>query len=623
MSASEIKYKSNSGIEFSIGSDPFEHSRKKGTRNWILHHLFYKTNKFLVIFWVIFIGIVAIWFNQVKLVIGDAVDAIEDMSIPNNPELMHFFWLVLGLGVAYPLLNTVANFLREILAQRMERDVRDEFYLNLLGKSQSFHDSQRIGDIMARATNDVRQLNFLISPALSLLIDAVLNMAVPLIMILISFPAYKELLITPILFIFLFIITLRRYINKLGPVTTELQMQFGQVNAVLNESLAGIEVVKGHNQERRTLAKYKKAARNFMELGVRQGDIQARYIPILIIAFAITISLGHGIYLHLQDPEAFTTGNIISYVGLITTFRFPTHISIWAFAIVKRATAGSKRLLDIMNETTEIDQIDSPVFQEIQGNIQFNQVSFKYPGDKANNVLENITFSVKSGQTIAIVGTTGSGKTTLTKLISRLYDVNSGTISIDGIDIKNYDLHTLREQIAYIEQDLFLFSNSIADNIAFGQVSSRERIIQAAKDAQAHDFIEKLPKGYDSEVGERGVQLSGGERQRIAIARAFISDPKILVLDDSTSAIDSRTEEKIQQAIARILKGRTTFIITHRLSQIRWADQILVLRRGKIIAQGNHQTLLKESEEYRKIFVRRFDKDLNELLCDSTEEARF
>ncbi len=606
----------NSGIEFSIGDDPFEKSRKKGVRFWILHHLFHKRNKYLIIFWVIFIGIVAIWFNQVKVVIGDAVDVLSGIGIGETDKLLNYFWLVLGLGVAYPLLNTLANFLREILAQRIERDVRDEFYLNLLGKSQSFHDAQRIGDIMARATNDVRQLNFLISPALSLLFDAVLNMVVPVVMIALYYP--PQLLIAPVLFIILFGITLKQYVDKLGPITTDLQIQFGNVNAILNESLSGIEIVKGLTQEKRTLRKYRKAAEKYMDLGIKQGIIQARYIPILIIAFTITLSLGHGVYLQQQD--LISVGNIISYIGLIITFRFPTHISIWTFAIVKRANAGSKRLLDIMNETTEIDQIEHPISRKIEGNISFNNVSFRYPGQNSNNILENISIDINQGQTIAIVGTTGSGKTTLTKLISRLYDVNSGEILIDGINIKKYDLRSLREQIAYIEQDLFLFSNSIAENIAFGQVSSKERIVQAAKDAQAHDFIEKLPKQYDSEVGQRGVQLSGGERQRIAIARAFISDPKILVLDDSTSAIDSRTEEKIQRAIARILEGRTTFIITHRLSQIRWADKILVLRRGRIIAQGTHSDLLKTSEEYRKIFVRRFDKTLNELLCETSEE---
>jgi ATP-binding cassette subfamily B protein len=211
------------------------------------------------------------------------------------------------------------------------------------------------------------------------------------------------------------------------------------------------------------------------------------------------------------------------------------------------------------------------------------------------------------------VGTTGSGKTTLTKLLSRLYDVNQGKILIDNIDVRDYALESLRSQISYIEQDVFLFSTTIFENIAFGRVSSMEEIEAAAKQAQAHQFITEFPDSYNSEVGERGVQLSGGERQRVAIARAFLTDPRILILDDSTSAIDSETEDKIQRAIHNILKDRTTIIITHRLSQIRWADLIIVLKSGEIIAQGTHEELLQTSEEYRKIFIKKFDISVEQL----------
>ncbi|MFX0009514.1 MAG: ABC transporter ATP-binding protein, partial [Candidatus Hermodarchaeota archaeon] len=243
----------------------------------------------------------------------------------------------------------------------------------------------------------------------------------------------------------------------------------------------------------------------------------------------------------------------------------------------------------------------------------FENVDFAYP-ESNNSILKNISFEVKPGQTVAVVGTTGSGKTTLTKLISRLYDVSNGRILIDGSDIRDYALKSLRAQISYIEQDVFLFSTTIFDNISFGRISSMEQVISVAQQAQAHDFITMLPDKYMSKVGERGVQLSGGERQRIAIARAFLSDPRILILDDSTSAIDSNTEDKIQFAIKNILKDRTTILITHRLSQIRWADLIIVLKNGEIAAKGTHEQLLESSEEYRKIFVKKFDIEEAELL---------
>jgi ATP-binding cassette subfamily B protein len=266
-----------------------------------------------------------------------------------------------------------------------------------------------------------------------------------------------------------------------------------------------------------------------------------------------------------------------------------------------------------MNKESEIYDKEDSVSKEIKGSIKFENVTFSYPGTQ-NKVLKNINFEITEGQTVAIVGTTGSGKTTLTKLISRLYDVDDGRILIDGIDARNISLESLRDQIAYIEQDIFIFSDSIFDNISFGRNSSKEEVISVAQEAQAHEFVERLPDKYDTEVGERGVQLSGGERQRVAIARAFITNPRILILDDSSSSIDSETEERIQKAIFKILRGRTTFIITHRLSQIRWADLILVLNQGEIVSQGSHEYLLKNSKEYQKIFIKRFDKSLTELL---------
>jgi ATP-binding cassette subfamily B protein len=227
-------------------------------------------------------------------------------------------------------------------------------------------------------------------------------------------------------------------------------------------------------------------------------------------------------------------------------------------------------------------------------------------GRQLSVVLGNISFRAKPGETIAIVGQTGSGKSTLTKLVNRTYDVSAGRVLVDGVDVREWSIESLRSQISTIEQDIFLFSRTIAENIAFGAAgqATREQIEQAAREAQAHEFIMSFPEGYETMVGERGVTLSGGQRQRIAIARAFLTNPRILVLDDSTSAIDSATEDQIQRAMRRILSGRTTLLITHRISQIRWADRILVLRRGELVAQGGHEELLATSEAYRRIFAR-------------------
>jgi ATP-binding cassette subfamily B protein len=321
--------------------------------------------------------------------------------------------------------------------------------------------------------------------------------------------------------------------------------------------------------------------------------------------------LTHGIILNFTI--GFYIGYIIGYTALLRQLGFPTQISIFVFATVRVAITSAQRLIALMNRETEIDENIQGISQPIKGGIKFENVSFTYPGSD-KTVLNDISLEVKPGQTVAIVGTTGSGKTTLTKLISRLYDVDKGKILVDDIDIRDYALKSLRSQISYIEQDVFLFSDSIFSNISFGRTSSEEEIIQVAKEAQAHEFISDFPDQYESEVGERGVQLSGGERQRIAIARAFLSDPRILILDDSTSAIDSNTEDKIQRAIQSILKDRTTLLITHRLSQIRWADLIIVLKKGEIAAMGTHEDLLSTSPEYQKIFVKKFDIDVEKLI---------
>ena len=596
----------NQILEFSPGKDHFEKARKKSVRRWIFSHILYGTNKIFISIVLITTVVTSILASTISVSIGNAVEQFLNADVGS---LIFYTMLILILGLMTPILRLLNYFLREVLAQRLERDTRKEFYGMLLGKSQSFHDKQQIGDLMARATDDVRMLNFMISPAVSLIFESFTSLVIPVIFIVLFYPV--QLVIEPLIFTVLFLISLRRYNLKLAPVTGDLRMNFGMINASLNEALSGIEVVKGSTQEAHELDKYLAFAKKYRDAYVRQGRIQAKYMPILFLGLLITIGLAHSLILF--NLGFINIGQIISYIGLLDLLYFSTFISIFVFAIIKLAGSSAKRLLELMNQVTEIDENPNGIHKDILGSIRFENVSFYYPGT-TNLVLKNITFEVKPGQTVAIVGTTGSGKTTLTKLISRLYDVTEGEIIVDEHDIRDFALKSLRSQISYIEQDVFLFSFSVFENITFGKVSSNQKVIEAAKQAQADEFIRQLPEGYDSKIGERGVLLSGGERQRIAIARAFLADPKILILDDSTSAIDSNTEDKIQYAIKNILRNRTTFLITHRLSQIRWADLIIVLKDGKIEAKGSHQELLKSSEEYRKIFVKKFDLNEQELL---------
>jgi len=592
--------------EFNFEKDDFLKTRQKGIKSWLIKHIFYRSNKYLMILFFVLMIMSSYFASFIYVIIGEAIDVFPTAQ---PSQVVSYTFLILFIGLGSPISGVLSRTFREIVAQRIERDVRREFYLSLLGKSQSFHDKQRIGDIMARATNDVRYLNFLISPAIGMILGAGINLIVPI--YLIGSTYRLELVLIPLIFGVLFILYLRRYLGRLTPSTVRRRIAFGSMNTILNESLSGIEIVKSMSQEENSIEKYKDSALSYRDIGIEQGDIQAKYLPILLLSVTITIGLTIGVL--YNRAGILSVGDILGVIGLLLRLRFPVNASIKSFFITKEAIVGGNRLLEIMNQSSEIYDADDAISKNIEGSLKFENVTFSYPGTQ-NKVLKNINFEVSEGQTIAIVGTTGSGKTTLTKMISRLYDVDKGRILIDGIDIRKYSLQSLRDQIAYIEQDIFIFSDSILDNITFGRDSTTEQVISVAREAQAHDFIENLPDQYNTKVGERGVQLSGGERQRISIARAFLTDPKILVLDDSSSSIDSETEERIQKAIFRVLHGRTTFIITHRLSQIRWADLIIVLSQGEIVNQGSHEYLLKNSKEYQKIFIKRFDKTLDELL---------
>jgi ATP-binding cassette subfamily B protein len=605
--------------EFITEEDYFKDVREKGSRRWIFAHLFHSTNKyiiFIVLFTTVFSSILT---SSSRVTIGNAVSAFLGGIYS---DFMYYIILILILTVSAPLIRLLNFMLREILAQRMERDTREEFFSNLLGKSLSFHDRQQIGELMARATDDVRNLNFLVSPSLSLILESFTSLIIPTIFIILFYPV--QLVISPVIFSIIFLILIRDYTQKIGPVSRDLRANYGKMNSILNETLSGIEVVKATAAESTEVMKYFFNAQAYKDSYVERGIVQGKYLPILFLAITITVSLAHSIVLYLNG--LLDIGQIIGYIGLISMLRFPTNISVWVFAQIKVAIAGAERLLEVMNERTEIGARQGGEQKQIQGKIQFEDVWFAYPNkqisqrddrDSENNnryVLKDISFEIGAGKTVAIVGTAGSGKTTLTKLISRLYDVDKGAILIDGIDIKNYKLNSLRSQISYIEQDLFLFTDSVFENISFGRTGSMEEVQKVAREAQAHEFIENLPEGYDTVVGERGVTLSGGEKQRLAIARAFLTDPRVLILDDATSAIDSETEDKIQKAIKNILKNRTTLLITHRLSQIRWADLILVLKNGRIEAKGTHKELMQTSPEYQKIFVDRFEIDKEKLL---------
>jgi len=583
--------------EFSVADEHFYD--RSGPVRWIVSHLLRYPN-FLTSF-LLAAMLTNVLFSAVPRLTGLAFDEVLQAE-PSPSRLLSIALLILGLVFVRGLLDITNSWSVETLGQRMERDAREELYISLLGKSQTFHNRQRVGDIMARATNDVRQLNPMMNPGVSLIIESSIGIIAPLVFI--AF-LRVELLIAPVLFVIAHIFALRRYVNQLNPVAGEQRWRFGDMNAGLTETITGIEVVKSAVQEEQERRKFLGKARQVRNLYIKQGEIEARYLPLLLLGFAITGAFAHGVW--LVSRGALSIGELVAYMGLMGVLRFPAFISIFTFSLVQMGLAGARRILELMKEETELDENKAGHTASLQGEIVFDHVTFRLGNDPdAIPVLRDISFRAAPGETVAIVGQTGSGKTTLTKLVNRTYDVVQGRILIDGVDVRDWNLDSLRSQISTIEQDIFLFSRPIDENIAFslGQQVDQGAIEAAAKAAQAHDFIQGFDKAYKTIVGERGVTLSGGQRQRIAIARALLTDPRILILDDSTSAIDSGTEDQIQRAIKRVLEGRTTLLITHRLSQIRWADKILVLHHNQILDQGTHEELMQRCDLYRRIFAR-------------------
>ena len=575
---------STTAAEFTV-TRPWQ-SDRRGPARWILSHAG------------VFIGAFgnAIGAAMVPMFIGQGFDTVVETG--DVGALGRIALVLIGSQVVRGLLMLGRNFCSEIIGQRVERDTRDELYLSLIGKSMSFHDSQATGDLMARATNDVREIGLLFNPGINLVIGSANFMIAPFVLV----PSiHPQLLLVPFIYVAVYIFLLRDYLKSLRPATEAVRRDFGRLNTTLAEAIDGIETVKGAAQEEREVSRFERALAAWRDSFVGQGDVEARFFPLLLLGLLQAAGLLHSLLLFRQGQ--IEVGGVAAFNAMLLLFGFPTFAAQFAYSQVSSGLSSARRVLEMITAETALDQNVGGYEGRLEGSIRFEDVCFSYDGSSAS--LEDVSFEIKPGQTVALVGQTGSGKSSIIKLINRTYETNRGRVLLDGVDVRDWNLEALRRQISVIEQDIYLFSRSIADNIAFGcPEASREEIEAAARAAQAHDFITSFKDGYDTRVGGRGVTLSGGQRQRLALARAFLTDPRILILDDSTSAIDSATEDQIQRAIEQAARGRTTILITHRLSQIRWADVIIVLRQGRIANIGSHETLLKESEAYRNIFAR-------------------
>jgi ATP-binding cassette subfamily B protein len=601
--------------EFTIANE-YHYDRRSAPR-WVLSHVL-RYPVMPLVFFITAAGMAAAQ-SLGAVFVGQAFDTL--LGGGGAADLGAAALRVIAAYLGYGACDIVNSLALRVLGQRVERDTRAELYLSLLGKSQTYLNRQPVGDLMARATYDVQQISLMVAPNSGLIIESFFALVVPIVTIA---TLKLDLLLVPLLFLLTFSIAIRRYNDALRPVSGAMNERFGAMNAGLAEAIGGMEVVKGFAQEQPEERRFGDAARAYRDAFVRSGAIQARYLPLLLYGLAVGLAFGHAVWLVLQGQ--LTVGQAITYMTLMETLQSPIRFSLTTFAAVQLGLTSAARILSVITARTELDENTGGYGAPMRGEIAFEGVSFGYADERrktkdestleadssssalgpSSSVLKDISFHAQPGQTIAIVGQTGAGKTTLTKLVNRIYDASEGRVLIDGVNVRDWSMDSLRSQIATIEQDIFLFSRTIAENIAFGArtPATQDQIEQAARLAQAHEFILALPDGYATVVGERGVTLSGGQRQRIAIARAFLTDPRILILDDSTSAIDSATEDQIQQAMRHILAGRTTLLITHRLAQIRRADWILLLKNGTLIAQGTHDDLLASSRAYRQIFAR-------------------
>ncbi len=529
------------------------------------------------------------------LLTRSVVGALRSDHLDRLPLLIG---LVVGLGVARALMMSGRRLIAGKQALLVELDMRTALYAKFVRLSYGFYDRHQTGQLMSRATVDLQGVRFFLGYGLIFFFQHVFTIVgVGIVIFIISWKlALITLAIAPIL-----IAVAYRYSHVSHPLLRDVQQKMADVATVAEENIVGVHVVKSFAQEASEQAKFERRSEQVFDLSVRANRQRAFYIPVLsflpLLAQAAILYVGG----HMVANGTLSLGDFVAFNLFLALLVLPLRqLGMW-IGQAQRATASGERIFQVIDEPEEIT--DAPGARELPagpGRIVFDGVTFGY--DPARPVLRDVDLELEAGRVVALIGHTGAGKTTLASLVPRFYDVDQGRVTVDGVDVRDVTLTSLRREIGVIAQDPFLFSATVRENIAFGRPdASADEVERAARLAQAHEFIEALPDGYDTVIGERGITLSGGQRQRVAIARALVVDPRILILDDATASVDATTESKIRDGLREAMRGRTTIIIAHRLSTIALADEVVVLDDGRVAARGGHDALVETNDVYREI----------------------
>jgi len=537
--------------------------------------------------------------------------SLEEVTANYDGAFDAIIWagaLILVFAIIRGLFAFTQAYMGERVSQSVSFEFRNELFAKIQRLSFSYHDKHRTGQLMIRATDDVEKVRTFIGQGLLMSAQSLILLTGTL-ALLFATNAKLTMVILPILPLAFLMFMVFGGVAR--PMFERVQKKLSAMNSILQEGLAGIKVVKAFNREKQQVKKFESAANIFMDQNIKVMKLMTFLMPTIFLL----ANLGQAAIIYYGGGQiidgTLTLGEYQKFSLYLIFVFIPVGQLGFIITLMSQAAASATRVFEILDAQSDVeDAPDAKPLAEVKGDVSFDNVTFRYFGGETP-VLDEISFDAKSGETVALLGMTGSGKSTFINLIPRFYDPTEGKVLIDGQDISKVQIESMREQIGIVLQETTLFTGTIHENIAYGRPdASREEVIEAAKAAAAHDFILEFPDGYETDVGERGSTLSGGQKQRVAIARALLLNPKILILDDSTSSVDLQTEYEIQQALDRLMVGRTSFVIAQRISTVLNADQILVLDAGKIAASGTHEELLENSEIYSEIYHSQLDDDV-------------